>query len=85
MEVQRTLGDLQNWSNGMIGRVYYQKNEKNDKEYRTIRISFNPFANRLVPQFSNFVEGVPPAEMKPLPPNLLGSLMRFQANTPEFY
>ena len=85
MEYQRTVQDLQNWSNGMIGRMYYQKNAKNENEYRTIRLHFNPFANKIVPQWSNFVVGVPPEGMKPLPPNLLGSLSRFQAHTPEFY
>ena len=85
MEYQRTVQDLQQWSNGMIGRMYYQKNEKNENQYRTVRLSFQPFANKIVPQWSNFVEGVPPEGMKPLPPNLLGSLSRFQAHTPEFY
>jgi len=85
MEVQRSIGDLQQWSNGMIGRMYYQKDEKGDKQYRTVRLSFNPFANKIVPQWSNLVVGVPPEGMKPLPPNLLGSLSRFQAHTPEFY
>ena len=85
MEVQRSIGDLQQWSNGMIGRMYYQKDAKDDKQYRTVRLSFNPFANKIVPQWSNLVVGVPPEGMKPLPPNLLGSLSRFQAHTPEFY
>ena len=85
MEVQRSIGDLQQWSNGMIGRMYYQKDEKDDKQYRTVRLSFNPFANKIVPQWSNLVVGVPPEGMKPLPPNLLGSLSPFQAHTPEFY
>jgi len=85
MEVQRSIGDLQQWSNGMIGRMYSQKDEKDDKQYRTVRLSFNPFANKIVPQWSNLVVGVPPEGMKPLPPNLLGSLSRFQAHTPEFY
>ena len=83
--MERTAQDLQRWSNGMIGKVYYEKNSRNEKEYRTIRLHFNPFCNKLIPQYSNFVEGIPPEGMKPLPPNLLGSLMRFQANTPEFY
>ena len=83
--MERRAQDLQPWSNGMIGRVYYQKDEKNDKQYRTVRLSFNPFANKIVPQFSNFVEGEPPDNLKPLPPTLLGSLSRFQAHTPEFY
>ena len=85
MEVQRSIGDLQQWSNGMIGRMYYQKDAKDDKQYRTVRLSFNPFANKIVPQWSNLVVGVPPEGMKPLPPNLLGSLSPFQAHTPEFY
>ena len=85
MEYQRTVHDLNQWSNGMIGRMYYQKDEKDDKQYRTVRLSFNPFANKIVPQWSNLVVGVPPEGMKPLPPNLLGSLSRFQAHTPEFY
>ena len=85
MEVQRSIGDLQQWSNGMIGRMYYQKDAKDDKQYRTVRLSFNPFANKIVPQWSNLVVGVPPEGMKPLHPNLLGSLSRFQAHTPEFY
>ena len=83
--MERTVQDLQQWSNGMIGKIYYQKNDKNENEYRTIRLSFNPFANKIVPQFSNFITGEVPENIPPLPPTLLGSLSRFQAQTPEFY
>ena len=34
--MERTAQDLQQWSNGMIGRVYC-KDEKDDKQYRTVR------------------------------------------------
>jgi hypothetical protein len=83
--MERTVQDLQSWSNKMIGKVFYRKDPKNENLYQTVRISFNPFANKMVPQFSNFVEGTPPDTLTPLPPNLLGTLMRFQANTQGFY
>ena len=83
--MERTAQDLQQWSGGMIGKVYYQKHDKDDKQYRTVRLHFNPFANKIAPQFSNFITGEVPENIPPLPPTLLGSLTRFQANTPEFY
>ena len=83
--MERTAKDLNQWSNGMIGKIYYQKNSRDENQYRTIRLAFNPFANKIVPQISNFVTGEVPDTLPPLPPNLLGSLMRFQANTPNFF
>lgn len=83
--MERTAQDLKQWSHGMVGKVYYQKHDKDKNQYRTIRLSFNPFANKIVPQFSNFITGEVPPNIPALPPTLLGSLSRFQANTPEFY
>jgi len=84
-DIERTLVDYQNVSNKMLGKIFYRKDPTNDKRFQTVRISFNPFANRMVPQYSNFVEGTPPDNIPPLPPNLLSSLMRFQNSTHEFY
>ena len=82
---ERTMTDYQTWTNRMVGKVYYELDPANENRFRTIRISFNPFANKLVPQITNYVEGSPPDTMPALPPNLLGSLMRFQNTNHSFY
>jgi hypothetical protein len=71
---ERTIKDLQNISNGMIGKVFYHKCEDDTRYYRTIRLHFNPFSNSLQKQVSNPVYGEPPDGIPPLPPSLFGRL-----------
>ena len=80
-DYERTMGDMNQWSNGMIGKVYYQKHDKDPNQYRTIRLAWNPFANKITPQYSNFIVGTPPDNLQPVNPRLLSSLATFQNNS----
>ena len=82
---ERTFQDIQRWSGGLIGKIFYQLDPSNPKRFRTIRLAWNGFASKIVPQYSNFVEGTPPEELKPVNPRLLSSLATMQPNTPEFH
>lgn len=75
---ERTITDFQTVSNRLAGRIFWQSHPSDKNQYRTVRMHLNVFANKVVPQFSNFITGIPPEEIKQLPPMLLGSLMRFQ-------
>ena len=63
-------------SASLIGQIFYQKNDKDSRFFRTIRIGHNPFANKLVPQATDFIMGEPPPDMQPLPPLLKQQLFR---------
>ena len=75
---ERTITDFQNVSNRLAGKMFWEPHPQDKNQYRTIRMHLNPFANKVVPQFSNYVTGVPDAGMKQIPPLMLQSLMRFQ-------
>ena len=79
-DYERTMMDMNQWSNKMIGKIYYQTNPKDENSYRTIRLSWNPFANKIIPQYSNFVVGTPPDGMPQMNPRLISSLATFQNN-----
>ena len=81
---ERSFADMKKW-NPLIHKTFYERNPKNEKEIRTYYMSFNPFASKIVPQISNWVQMEPTQEMEPLPPNLLQSIMTMQPNTPEFF
>ena len=82
---ERNFSDLKRWSNGLIGKVFYRLDPKDSKRYQTVRMGWNGFANKITPQFTNFVEGTPPPNIPALPPLLLGSLQRYQPHTQEFH
>ena len=75
---ERTITDFQTVSNRLAGKMFWEYHPSDKNQYRTVRMHLNVFANRVMPQFSNFIVGTPPEGMKQLPPMLLGSLMRFQ-------
>ena len=77
---ERTYQDMQQWSNKMIGRIYYEKANDDPRYFRTARIGYNAFANKMVLQYSNFVMGEPPADMQPLNPRLRSSINTMQFN-----
>lgn len=77
MQFDRTLLDMRQW-NKLIGKVFYQIHPNNPNEYRTIRMSFNIFADKITPQVSNWVYGVPPEGIEPVNPRVLSSLATFQ-------
>ena len=79
----RTFTDLKKW-NPLVHKTFYERNPKNPKEIRTYYMSWNPFANRIVPQISNYHQGEPTEDMKPIHPKILSSLT-MQRNQPEFY
>lgn len=71
---ERTIQDLQQISNGMIGKVFYKVCDDNNNYYRTVRLHFNPFSNSIQKQVSNPVYGVPPDGIPALPPMLLSRI-----------
>lgn len=84
-DTERTMVDYQNYTNNMVGKIFYELEPGNPNRFRTVRIAFRPIANRMVPEFTPYVEGVPPDGMTALPPHLLGALMRFQNPQHSFY
>ena len=81
---ERNLQDLKRW-NPLIGKTFWQRNPKNKDEIRTIRMHWNPFANRITPQVSNFVTSLPPEGMDEVSPRLLSSLATMQGSAPFFH
>jgi hypothetical protein len=82
---ERTITDFQNISSKLAGKIFYERDPRNEDFYRTIRMHLNVFANRVVPQYSNWVYGTPPEGVQPLPPLLLNALMRFQNSDTMFF
>ena len=81
---ERTLTDLKNW-NPNIQKTFYQLNPKNEDEYRTIYMKWNPFANKIQPMYSNYVYGTPPDGMLPMNPRLRSAITTMQPQRPEMY
>jgi hypothetical protein len=80
---ERTFKDMRQWSNGLIGKVFYELNPKNDKEFRTVRIGWNAIANKMILQYSNagaYIVGTPPEGMPAMNPRLRSSLVTMQNN-----
>jgi len=80
---ERTMQDMRQWNNGLIGKVFYELNPKNDKEFRTIRVAWNGFANKMTLQYSNagaFIAGTPPEGMQPMNPRLRSAIVTMQNN-----
>ena len=50
--------------------VYYEINPKNKDEYRTIHVRLNPFTQHPQGIRSNYINGIPPEHLKPIPPAL---------------
>ena len=72
--MERTIQDLRNITNGMIGKIYYHRCEDDKNYYRTIRLHFNPFSNSIQKQVSNPLYGDPPIGMEVMPPRLMSGL-----------
>lgn len=77
---ERTLQDMQQWSNNMIGKIYYEKANDDPRYFRTARVGWNGFANKMVLQYTNFIMGEPPADMPPMNPRLRSSINTMQFN-----
>ena len=81
---ERTFQDMQSWQK-IIGKTYFQKNENNKDEYRTIYMKYNPFAGKVQAMYSNFVNGNPPDGMEEVNPRLLSAITTMQSTKPEFF
>ncbi len=75
---ERTVADFKK----MIphaNKMFYEINKDNPNEYRTIYIHLNVFNSRLIPRYSNYVQGSPPPNLEPISPQLLSSVMRYNS------
>lgn len=77
MQFERSLLDMKQW-NKLIGKIFYQTNPRNPREFRTIRMSYNIFADKIVPQVSDWHTGCPTQEMEPVNPRVLSALATMQ-------
>lgn len=77
---ERTFQDMRQWSNNLIGKIYYEKANDDQRYYRSIRIGWNGMANKMVLQYSNFIMGEPPEGMQPMNSNLRRSILTMQNN-----
>ena len=59
---ERTFQDMTSWQK-IIGKTYFQRNERNKDDYRKIYMKFNPFVEKIQAMYSNFVNGIPPNGM----------------------
>ena len=73
-----------NAHHSLRGKIFYRRCPDDSRYYRSIRLHFNPFVNKLVPQISNPVMGEPPEELQEIPPLLLSRIMRDQMSS-EFF
>jgi hypothetical protein len=76
---ERNYQDIQRW-NPLVGKMFYQTSSDPDKKdmFRTIRMHYNIFADKITPQISNWISGIPPEGMKEINPRLLSSLTTHQ-------
>ena len=76
----RTYQDMTRWSSGLIGKTFYEKANDDSRYFRTIRVGWNGFANKMNLQYSNFVMGEPPEDMQPINPRLRSAINTMQFN-----
>ena len=85
-DMERTVNDFHRLlGNKFKNKVYYRKDPDNPKRYQTVHFFFNVFANKLQPQFSNFVEGIPPEGMEEINQRTLSQVMRMQSSMSMFH
>ena len=77
---ERTYQDMTRWSSGLIGKIFYEKANDDSRYFRTIRVGWNGFANKMNLQYSNFVMGEPPEDMQPINPRLRSAINTMQFN-----
>ena len=77
---ERTYQDMTRWSSDLIGKIFYEKANDDSRYFRTIRVGWNGFANKLNLQYSNFVMGEPPEDMQPINPRLRSAINTMQFN-----
>ena len=77
---ERTYQDMTRWSSDLIGKIFYEKANDDSRYFRTIRVGWNRFANKMNLQYSNFVMGEPPEDMQPINPRLRSAINTMQFN-----
>lgn len=77
---ERTHQDMTRWSSGLIGKIFYEKANDDSRYFRTIRVGWNGFSNKMHLQYSNFVMGEPPEDMQPINPRLRSAINTMQFN-----
>jgi hypothetical protein len=77
---ERSFQDMKQWSNNLIGKIYYERANDDPRYFRTARVGWNGFANKIVLQYTPFIMGEPPAEMQQLNPRLRSSINTMQFN-----
>jgi len=77
---ERTYQDMTRWSSGLIGKIFYEKANDDSRYFRTIRVGWNRFANKMNLQYSSFVMGEPPEDMQPINPRLRSAINTMQFN-----
>ena len=83
-EGERTFQDMKRW-NKLIGKTFYERNPRNPMEIRTYYMSWNGFANKIVPQISNYHVAEPTPEMEPYHPKVMSAVMTAQPHMNSFY
>ena len=80
---ERTYQDMKQWSNGLIGKIFYERANDDPRYFRTARVGWNGFANKMVLQYSNagaYITGTPPEGMQAMNPRLRSSIVTMQNN-----
>ena len=78
--MERTLLDVKQ-QNSEIGKIYYHRCPDNNKYFRSIRLSFNPWVNAITPQISNPIYGEPPEGLEEISTLRLQTLMKHQMSS----
>jgi len=68
------------WNNKMIGKIFYERAKDDPRYFRTARVAYNGFANKMVLQYTPFVMGEPPTDMQQLNPRLRSAINTMQFN-----
>ena len=75
---ERTMQDMMQWNQGLIGKVFYELDPSDKNKFRTVRVGWNGFANKMVLQYSNagaYIIGTPPDGMPAMNPRLRSSIV----------
>ena len=80
---ERNMQDMMQWNQGLIGKVFYELDPSDKNKFRTVRVGWNGFANKMVLQYSNagaYITGTPPDGMPAMNPRLRSSIVTMQNN-----
>jgi len=77
---ERSFQDMKQWSNNMIGKIYYERANDDPRCFRTARVGWNSFANKMILQYTPFIMSETSPEMQQLNPRLRSSINTMQFN-----